>query len=234
MSIVTLPRSALAIACALALGAAGSVSAMGNTAMFDPALEDQPCKIVTAELAATALDVPEDSIEQSNVIASQCSYELVDEGDETLSVEITIDAYDTDEGAAEEFRNAARSVSSEEITDTMAVIKEMLDDGDSQNANAQQDAAEGVASGLAQNGIQFEDVNGIADQARFDTSDDTLQLQQGNLRIKLRAFHGPAMPIPDEITQKTMKKLLNTWMQDTMTERKQQAIDLAKVTLAAL
>lgn len=229
MNIATMPWHALAIACVLALGEAGSVSAMGSAPMFDTALEDQPCEIVTVTMVATALDIPEGSIEQSNVVASRCAYELKDDGDKALSVEVMIDVYDTDESAAEVFRNATRSMSSDEIADTMAALTDSAE-----NDHARQDASEGIVSGLFQNGIQFEDVDGLADQARFDTSDGTLQLQQDNLRIKLRVFYGPSMPIPENFSSETIMKALNSWMQDTMSQRREQAVKLAKIALEAL
>lgn len=229
MSLAILSRNALAIACVLALGVTGSVSAMGSTPMFDAALEDQPCEIVTAAMVAKALDIPESSIEQSNVVASRCSYKLEAEVDKVLIVEVAIDVYETDESAAEVFYNATRSISSDKIAGTMAALTDSAE-----YSNAQQDAAEGMVSGLFQNGIQFEDVDGLADQARFDTGDGTLQLLQDNVRIKLRAFYGPSMPLPDKITSETIMKTLNNWMQDTMSQRREHAVKLANIVLEAL
>lgn len=233
MTIIPQPSIASVLACALAMGLAGGVGAMGSRAMFDAALEDKPCEIVTGQMVATALDVPEDSLEQSHVMASRCAYEMEGDG-KNLNVEVAVDTFDTDEDAAEYFRNATRSMSADEVAGAMKAITKGGDDSDKPDVDVTKNVTNSITSALAQNGIQFEDVDGIADQARFELGDGTLHLQKGNLRIRLRAFFGPAMPIPDEITSESMIKAVSDWQNDTMTERRQQALALAKLVLAGL
>lgn len=232
MKRILLKNAMAALTCAFSLGLGGS-GAMAGEATYDTALEDTPCEVVSPQMVATALEVPKEALEQSDMISSRCYYEM-DEDGKTFNVEVVIRAYDSDAGAAEEFGNATRSVSSEEIKDAMAALSGAGDDADAQGSDTEQAAAEGIATGLAQTGIQFEDVDNLADQARFATSDGTLELLQGNLRISLTAYYGPAMPHPDEYTTKAIMQAQSDWIDDTIGQRKAQAIKLAKLVLATL
>tara|TARA_R100000365_G_C2741466_1_gene70145 strand:- start:318 stop:1004 length:687 start_codon:yes stop_codon:yes gene_type:complete len=221
----------LAVACASGLGLAGCSEA--DSATFDTALEDDPCAVVTTQMVASTFDVPEADIDQSNVVSSQCVYELDSDG-KALDVEVSVEAYDTDEDAAEAFQLATQSMSSEEISDAMTAVQQQANaDGDLET-EAQQDAAAGVGAGVSLGAIEFEDVEGVADQARFNTSDGTLELQEGNLRIRLKAYYGPEMPIPESYEPGAMLEVINAWIQDTNSERKAQSVALAKAALAEL
>lgn len=188
-------------------------------------LADKPCEVVTAQMVAGALDAPAEALEQTQPLTSRCAYAM-DEGDETLQVEVAVDAYETDAAAAEYFQASTRSMTLEEIAEATADIRA--------EAGDDEDAAGSLAEGVLQNGIQFEDVDDLADQARIETGDGTLHLQAGNLLITLGAFHGPAMPIPDEITTDAIMKAMLAWQQDTLSTRREQAKALARAALAAL
>ncbi len=206
---------------------------LASGATFDASLADRPCDIVTAQMVAATFDVPAGDLRQTDSIASRCYYKMNGEG-RNLNVEFSVRAYDSDEAAAKYFRNYTRSMSPDEIAEGMEAIKEKAIESGEPGANGQNKAIEGIGAALQQIGIQFEDVSGIADQARFETSDGTLHLQLGNLLMKLRAFHGPGMTAPDKITQKTMMKALITWQQGTMDARRKQAAELAKTALEAI
>lgn len=233
MSKTTCSRSHLALLCGLGLGLSGGGAALAGSATFATSLGDHPCEIVTASMVATALNVPVADLEQKHLMTSRCSYEM-EEGGKFLKVGVSLKVYETDEDAAEDFRAATRSMSADEISEGMKLITAQADKDGASDSGARKEAADSIGAGLLRNGIQFEDVDGVADQARLETSDGTLHLQQGNLRIKLRAFYGPAMPIPDKITQETMTKALTGWQQNTMDLRRAQAMDLAELALAPL
>lgn len=236
MNVMKISRLSLAFACAAGLGLAGCSKAgstsNGGGATYDTALEDTPCAIVTTQMVATAFEVPVSDVEQSNVMSSRCSYEMESNGD-TLDVEVSVDAFETTKKAASYFRRATRNMSSEEISDAMNSIQKEA--GTDLGTAAQKDAAESIGSGVKQGGgIQFQDVEGVGDQARLNTFDGTLNLQAGNLLIDLRSYYGPAMPIPDVIEPGTMMKVQKSWMQDTMEARETQSVKLAKIALDAL
>jgi hypothetical protein len=236
MNMMKISRSSLVFACAAGLGLAGCSQEVGaanaDSTTYDVALEDAPCSVVTTQMVATAFELPASAIEQSNVMSSTCAYEMKRDG-EKLKVEVSVDAYESAEDAANQFLRATRSMSSEEVSAAMNSIQ-----GEAErnlDTAAQKDASESIGAGMKQSGgIQFEDVNGVADQARFAVSDGTLQLQEGNLRIKLRAYYGPAMQIPDSYEPGSMQKVVKAWMQDTMEERKAQSVKLANIALDAL
>jgi hypothetical protein len=207
-------------------------TALAGRATYDASLKDRPGDIVTKRMVATTFNVALEDLQQSHPMASWCSYKMI-ESDKTLNVDVSIRVYDTDEAAAENFRNSTRSMTAKEMVDVRRAVREKAGGSDKRDT-ATQNVLTNVVSAIQQHGIQFEDVDGIADQARFETTEGTLRLQQGNLRITLSAFYGPDMTIPDVVTAETIIKAVTTWQQNTMSKRKEQAIALAKVALAAL
>lgn len=224
----------LAIAPGLGVAACSETDRTANTdsATYDMARADEPCAIVTAQMVATTFDLPEANIEQSSVMSSKCSYEMK-EDDRRLDVEVSVDAYETDRQAAETFRQATQSMSSEEVSDALNSVRQQAGQDGGLDTDAKRDAAGSIGSGLQQGGgIQFQDVDGVADQARFDTSDGTLQVLDGNLRIRLNAYYGPGMAMPDR--QGSIDAAFAAWMEETMEERKRQSVKLAKMAVAEL
>lgn len=228
MIMTTLSRlhATLGLAAGLALAAPLSAAA----APFDTSIQDRPCEALTAQMVADVLDVGADRLEQSQPLDALCSYEMEEDGD-TLQVEVTLDARESVDAAAAYFSAATRSMSREELEEAMKTLQDMSAEDES---DGQEEVTDGIASGLMQDGIQFEDVEGVGDEARFEPSNGSLHLRKGNLLIDLSAFHGPKMPLPDKITSDTIMKAMNAWLQDTMDTRKKQAVALAGAVLADL
>lgn len=220
-------RISFALACVLGFSLTGA-SVLANSATFDASLSDRPCDIVTPQMVATTFDVPEENLKQSEPMESWCSYEL-EEGHKTLEVILRVSVFDTNKAATKSFHDSTRSMSAEEMTEQLKALGVEFDESDIQFARD---------LGLPDprpSGLQFEDVDSIAEQARFNTNEGSLYLLQDNLQITLNAFYGPSMTIPDKITSfEGLEKATSIWKEDTMDERKEQAIALAKVTLAAL
>lgn len=232
MNMMSRVRGCSAFLCALGL-AGGSLVAQAGAASFDASRADEPCGIVTAQMVASALEVPVDSFQQLHLMASRCAYKMKDKST-LLRVDFSVRASDTDKTAAEDFRRYTQSIPVGEIADGMKAARKQVEKKGAPGNDAKTGAVKEPRSSLQQRGIQFKDIHEIADQARLAASNGTLHFQQGNLLMKLSAFYGPVMPIPDEITQETMIKALTTWLQNTMAEREEQAIVLAKAALAAL
>lgn len=195
------PGLVCAIALTLALGGTGIPVA---AATYDLSIEDRSCDIVTAQMIATALDVPADSLEQSHYVASQCDYEMERDNEDIVNVEVALDVYETDERAADYFRQSTQSMSPEDISKAMKAVRAEAKSG---NDGAQEKVAAGIVSGL---------------------------MQQGNLLIRLRASHGLDMPIPEKTTSDSIIKAVSDWQNDTLTEHRQQTLALAKLVLAGL
>lgn len=225
MDIMTGSQVCFSLVCALCLSLIGVGSALAGSKTYDTSLAERPCDIVTADMVATTFGVPVDNLQQSGPEAPLCSYQLEEDG-KSLDVLLTVVAFDTDKAAAEGFRDATRSMSAEEVSARLEELGIELDESDEQFARD---------IGIPEpTGVQFEDVENIADQARFQTGEGSLHLQQGNLWITLTAYYGPDMKIPDEITFESVEKATSAWKKDTMDERKEQVIALAKAALAAL
>lgn len=214
----------ISAALALALGLGGGAAVAGG-ASFDASLEDRPCDILTMRMVAATFDVPEDELQQSQPIASWCAYEMEEPG-ETLNVSFSAHTYDTAAPAAEDFRNSTRSMTANELAETLKTILGEDDDDP--------DNIEKLIMETQPDGIQFEDVDGVAERARFETGEGALHLLIGNMRMTITAFHGPDMAMPNEFTAEAMMNALGDWKQETMSVRKEQAISLAKAVLAEL
>lgn len=206
---------------------------LAGSATFDPSLKNRPGDIVTKKMVATTFRVALEDLQQSQPMASWCSYKMIENG-KTLNVDVSIRIFDTDEAAAEDFFDSTRSVTASEMAKARKAIREKAGNSAKLDASAAQNTFTNGVSAMQQRGIQFEDVKGIADQARFETTEGTLRLQQANLRMTLSAFYGPDMTIPDVVTAETLIKAVNTWQQNTMRLRRKQTIALAKAVLAAL
>lgn len=226
MSMMRPSSISFALAFALGISLAGN-STLANSAPFDTSIGDRPCEIVTAQMVATTFDIPEKNLQQSKPMEHWCSYDMEKDG-KTVSVSFQVIAFETKKDAAESFRDSTRSMSAQEMTEKLKALGVEFDESDIQFAR------DLGLSDPRPTGVQFEDVDGIADKARFLTSEGSLYLLQDNLQIMLSAFYGPDMTIPDEITFEAIQKATSAWKEDTMDERKKQTITLAKTALAAL
>ena len=222
MSIIKRSRISFALACALGFGLVGNC-ALANGATFDTSLGDRPCDVVTAQMVATTFDVPEKSLQQSEPLKSWCAYELEESG-KTLEVLIYVATFDGAAAAKKDLRDSSRSMSAEEISEQLQAMGIAFDESDNDsNLPMPQPTS-----------VTFEDIDGIANQARFNTNEGWLHLQQNNLRINLSAFYGPNMRMPDQISFKAMVEADSAWKEETISKRKEQAIKLAKIALAEL
>ncbi|HSH49267.1 MAG TPA: hypothetical protein VK991_11845 [Halomonas sp.] len=214
-------------------GLTGGGIALGGGGAFNASLNVRPGDIVTKEMVATTFNVALEDLQQSHPMASWCSYKMI-ENDKTLNVDVSIQIHDTAEAAAEDFRNATRNIPAGETLEAEQALQEKSAGSYGLGIDATHNVFTCAISAIRQRGIQFENVYGVADQARFETTEGTLRLQQGNLRMTLSAFYGPDMTIPDIITAESIMQAVTTWQQSTMRQRKEQTIALAKAALARL
>lgn len=223
MIISTWPRTFLALAVAAGLGVAGATAAIAGNASYDASLADKPCDIVTSGMVATLFNVPAGDLEQVEPSAGWCHYGMEAQG-KSLEVTLSVVALKTDKAAAEAFGEATRSKSRDEMA---ADVKENFIDEDDPPGTFEK-----MTAGLPDGGLQFEDVERLGDQARFETTYGTLVVQRGNLLLRLSAYYGPHMPMPDAPTMEAMTKADAEWTQRTIDERLQMATELAKAALA--
>src|SRR3546814_2589712 len=85
-------------------------------------------------------------------------------------------------------------------------------------------------------GIQFEDVEGVGDEARFalTVGAGDLHVRVGNLYFTTAAYSGATMPMPERLTGSSMLAANKKWRHDTMPQRKEAAIKLARAVVQSL
>lgn len=239
----------LALACFLGLGLSGcndasnddqaiSSDSQMNTAsttspaIFDASLEKTPCEIMPKELVAKTFAVPVEEIETS-VFSSTCTYEWEGDGD-ILEVSLDVDAFDTVEKAASSFGSTTRGMSAKEVSDAMETITDKAQEAANLDTEAKQSAAKEIAGGFGSGGLTFEDVEGVAEKARFGMRFGTLYLLQGNLKLGLSAYHGPGPATMLSESSGSIMEVMKEWQKETLPARKQQSIELAKAIVEAL
>lgn len=227
MRMGTPTRFFFALVYVFGLGLTSVGSAVAGSKSYDTALEGRPCDIVTADMVATTYQVPVKQLKQSQPVESLCAYEMTGSG-KILNVKLSVAVFDTNKAAEAAFISSTRSMTVQDMAEKLKELGIEFDEEDRQFARD---------LGLPDpqpTGVQFQDVDGIADQARFQTDEGVLHVQQGNLLMKLDAFYGPSMKKPDTLTLAAMEGATSSWKQDTMDERREQSTALAKAALAAL
>jgi len=186
-------------------------------------MEETPCAIVPKEMVAKLFDVPAGQVEVTSDQSSSCGYQW-GENEEMLDVVLEVEVFDTAEAASSSFRGITRGISAKEVSNAMQEAVAQADNG----------AAKQIAGLADGKGLQFEDVEGIADEARFGTRFGTLYVRHGNLQLSLSAYHGPSMTMPEKFTPGAIMDATAAWKKKTMDKRKQQSTELAKAIVAAL
>src|SRR3546814_6493344 len=93
-----------------------------------------------------------------------------------------------------------------------------------------------VGSGSGSAGIQFEDVEGVGDEARFalTVGAGDLHVRAGNLYFVASAYAGPGMQMPEKLTGASIIAADKQWRRDTVPQRKDAATKLAKAVVQSL
>ncbi|MDN5865669.1 MAG: hypothetical protein L0I62_10745, partial [Gammaproteobacteria bacterium] len=212
-------------------GSAAGESA--GSASFDAALEENPCKLLPKEMVATTFGVPAAEIEEASALSDSCAYEWGADGT-ILQVSLDVDVFDTAQDAASNFASVTQGMSAQAVADAMTSAVEKMEEAAEPGTEGQMEAAGQLAGGIASGGLQFEDVEGVADEARFGKRFGTLYLRRGNLALDVAAYHGASMTMPEEISGGPIMDAVKAWRQETLTARKQQSVELAKAILASL
>ncbi len=213
---------------------------------FDKALAKQACDILTPERVEQTFGVPAAELKQVTVVG--CTYSFRDkDAPEKLQLDArfgTIRAHKDEEAAKQWFGNATKGMTQEEKKQAMAAIAQGAKDREEVDSKAKEKVVDQLGSAMVEltgsDGIRFESVNGIGDEARFNLSDGGLWVRTGNLTFTVTAYHGPPAPKPNLKNvglQEMAKAALSAnreWLQQTLPKRKADASKLAAVILKAL
>ena len=217
---------------------AASDKPVTDSVHVDAAIEKNPCELAPAEMVADLFEVPAADLERESSMSSACVYSW-ENGDETERLDVKVNVSDVDENAeraASNFRSVTRGMSGADLDRAMAGVKEKAASDARLDAAGKKaaDAIAGSSSGSA--GIQFEDVEGVGDEARFalTVGAGDLHVRAGNLYFTASAYSGPGMQMPDKLTGASIVAADRQWRRDTMPQRKDAAIKLAKAVVQSL
>ncbi len=224
-------------------GATGDAGHVADSAVASQeklfTLEDGACGLVTVATLATTFDVPADRIRQGGS-SNICTYSWQADG-QTLDVSVHLyRAADSAAKAAERFESSTRGLSGAELDSAMkAVGEEARRQGglDTQAREAAAGALLGETAGAmagGSGGLQFRDVDGIADQARILAGNGDVHVRHGNLYFSVGAYHGPQMPPPAQYTPEALLEASRAWQKSIVPEREQAGIALARAAVASL
>lgn len=205
-------------------------SAWATSKTYDTSLAEKPCNIVTAKMVADTFKVPVEQLEQSDSIIPLCFYEMEENG-KIVDVTLSITAFESDNAAAESFREATQSMTATQMAQSLEELGIDLDEADDQPIG-------GITMpDMQPSGVQFESIQNLAKQARFQTNKGVLHLLEGNLYMILHAYYGKEMPIPNNFSvtdYADLEKATSAWTAETIDVRKEQTVALAKAALKAL
>lgn len=243
----------LALACASALfvmgcgnpaegdatdrGSQPKAAAVTSSATVKESLMETPCALAPTETVAATFNVPAAEIERSE-LSSMCEYRWKDDA-RSVSVTLYIQRIAEDaRGAASYFNDVTRGMSGADVAGAFDEIAAQVGkDKDALDTPEKPKAAEMLVdsgkSGSSQ-GIQFEDVAGLADQARFNVGTGELNVRQGNLVFSLNAYAGDEMTMPDEFSAAALQQASKDWIRNTVPQRRQAATKLAEEIIRQL
>lgn len=213
------------------------VSEVADSAQVDAAIEETPCELAPAEMVAGIFGVPATELERQSSMSSSCVYAW--EGD-TTQLDVAVDVagvHEDAESAARRFRSVTAGMSGAELDRVMDGMKDELASQGKLDSDGERLAADAVVANSSDSaGIRFEDVEGVGDEARMalTVGAGDLHVRAGNLNFTVSAYSGPTMPMPEELTYASMMSANKAWQQDTLPQRKQAAVKLAKAIVASL
>lgn len=214
-------------------------SPAADSVHVDAAIEKNPCELAPAEMVAGLFGVPAADLQRESSMSSACVYSWEnDDGTERLDAKVKVaDVGEDAERAASNFRSVTRGMSGADVDQAMAGIKEQVASEGGLDSAGKRKAADVVADGAGgSGGIRFEDVDGVGDEARLalTVGAGELHVRVGNLYFIGSAYRGPGMQMPDKVTGASIMAADKQWRRDTMPQRKDAAIKLARAVVQSL
>lgn len=208
--------------------AAGDAPAAGGSAVtYDASLRDSPCSLIGPEVVAAVFDLPVDGIKQY-AAGGMCKYDWKGDGRIMNAVIHVLRVGETAAETAGYFANATAGMDAAALDAALESIREQASDEPAAGALL---GAAGEVSRAGSGGLEFGDVEGIGDRARMQLGNGDLSVLHGNLYFSVAAFHGDRMQAPASLSE--MVSASRAWHRETLSQRKEQSIALAKAALAA-
>lgn len=218
---------------------------LSDEARFAKDMRKKGCELLTPKLVAETFGVPEGELQQTKIMG--CIYNWTADG-ETVEANITLlRAHKSEKLAAQWLENATQTLTKEQMAAQMQEVKGKVKEREEVDTKLKKETADtlmNVATDmLPDEGVSYEDVDGVGDQARINTGDGTLSVRVDNLTFNVSAFKGKEMEQPEYTAadMKNIKKVTamakqaqQTWLKENVDQRRADGIKLAKLIVANL
>lgn len=218
---------------------------LSDEARFGKDMSKKGCELLTPKLVADTFGVPEGELKQMKMMG--CIYKWKGD-DQIVEANITLlRAHKSEEAAAQWLEGATRSATKEEMTAQMEQVRGKVKEREEIDTKLEEKAADqllDVANDmLPDEGMSYEDVDGVGDQARINVGDGTLWVRVDNLTFNVVGFKGkPQEKI--EYTPADMKDIKKVaamakvaqqaWLKENAGTRRADGTKLAKRIVANL
>lgn len=218
---------------------------LSDEARFGKDMRKKGCEMLTPKLVADTFGVPEGEIKQTKIMG--CIYSWEADG-QIVEANITLlRAHKSEKLAAQWLENATQTQTKEQMAAQMQEVKGKVKEREEIDTKLKEKTADtlmDVATDmLPDEGVSYEDVDGVGDQARINTGDGTLWVRVDNLTFNVAAFKGKEMERPayTAADMKDIKKITamakqaqQAWLEENVDQRRADAIKVAKLIVANL
>ncbi len=216
---------------AQAMRSEGASPVLASDIKVDTAVKSDPCALLPKEDLAAHFQLSETGIRQRQQ-RSTCIYDA--KNGNLLTVEVSVRSLNDDPARTRTiFERSTQNLNSEALKEGMESVVDEA--GERGVAAAVSDATVGSGGILNRTeGIQFVDIAGIGDRARFRPASGDLNVLAGNLYFEIKAYHGPNVELVPGSQPADVLAATNAWLEETMPQRKQAAEELARLVLSKL
>lgn len=216
---------------------------LSDEARFGKDMRKKGCELLTAKLVADTFGVPEAEIEQFKMMG--CIYNWKG-GGEIVEANITLlRAHKSEKAAAQWLENATRSATKEEMVAQMEQVRGKVKEREEIDTKLKEKTADqliDVANDMMPDeGVAYEDVEGVGDQARVNLGDGTLWVRVDNLTFNVVGYKGKPQEQPKYTAadMKDIKKVTamakeaqQAWLKEVAGQRRADGTRLAKLIVA--
>lgn len=218
---------------------------LSDEARFGKDMRKKGCELLTPKLVADTFGVPEGEIKQTKIMG--CIYNWDAEGQMVQATITLLRAHKSEKLAAQWLENATQALTKEQMAAQMQEVKGKVKEREEVDTKLKEKTADSLmdvaTDMLPDEGVSYEDVDGVGDQARINTGDGTLWVRVDNLTFNVTAFKGKEMEQPEytPADMKNIKKVTamakqaeQTWLKENVDQRRADGIKVAKLIVANL
>lgn len=219
--------------------------ALSDEAHFSKDMGKKGCEILTPKLVADTFGVPEAELKQMKMMG--CIYNWKGDG-QIVEANITLlRAHKSEKAAASWFEGATRSLTKEEMQAQMEQVRGKVKEREEIDTKLKEKTADQVIDVandmLPDEGVKYEDVEGVGDQARVSVGDGTLWVRVDNLTFNVTGFKGKPQEQPEytPADMRDIKKVTamareaqQAWLKENADQRRADSTKLAKLIVAGL